>query len=214
MTRRPRGLSEADRAEWAVFASRILPLKGRSPLLPALGNAAAATGGAAVAGTAAGTDADVASGTTGRGASAAVDLAAAAAPAAPGDTPRPPARLPGRRAGPPPLAVGEPPGGVDSATWQRFRTGKLAATRKLDLHGQTAQRAHYALVAFLRGAHSDRVRCVEIVTGRGSGEEGGVIRRELPHWLNLPELRPLVLAAAHPHAANQGAVRLLLRRVR
>ena len=40
------------------------------------------------------------------------------------------------------------------------------------------------------------------------------LRRELPIWLNLPELRPLVLAAAHPHPANSGAVRLLLRRLR
>ena len=43
-----------------------------------------------------------------------------------------------------------------------------------------------------------------MITGRGSGETGGVIRRELPLWLNLPALRPLVLAAAHPHAANPG----------
>ena len=50
------------------------------------------------------------------------------------------------------------------------------------------------------------------MTGRGS--EGGVLRRELPLWLNLPEIRPLVLAAAHPHAANPGSVRLLLRRAR
>ena len=31
-----------------------------------------------------------------------------------------------------------------------------------------------------------------------------MLRRELPLWLNLPEIRPLVLAAAHPHAANPG----------
>jgi DNA-nicking Smr family endonuclease len=103
---------------------------------------------------------------------------------------------------------------VDKATWQRFRTGKLGVERKLDLHGQTAQRAHHALIAFLRTAHADRLRCVEVVTGRGSGEEGGVIRREFRMWLNLPEIRSLVLAAAHPHAANSGAVRLLLRRMR
>jgi hypothetical protein len=30
----------------------------------------------------------------------------------------------------------------------------------------------------------------------------------------LPDIRPLVLAAAHPHAANPGSVRLLLRRLR
>lgn len=114
----------------------------------------------------------------------------------------------------PPLAVGMQPPGVDSATWNRFRAGKTPAARTLDLHGRTAQRAFAALRAFLAAAHADRVRCVEVVTGRGSGETGGVIRRELPLWLNLSELRPLVLAAAHPHAANPGSVRLLLRRVR
>jgi DNA-nicking Smr family endonuclease len=114
----------------------------------------------------------------------------------------------------PPLAVGTQPGGVDSATWQRFRTGKLRAVRTLDLHGMTAQRAHNALTAFLRSAHADQVRCVEVVTGRGSGESGGVIRREFPMWLNLPEIRPLILGAAHPHALNPGSVRLILRRIR
>jgi DNA-nicking Smr family endonuclease len=55
---------------------------------------------------------------------------------------------------------------------------------------------------------------VEVVTGRGSAGGEGVLRRELPLWLNLPDVRPLVLAAAHPNAANIGSVRLLLRRVR
>ncbi|HEY0206367.1 MAG TPA: Smr/MutS family protein [Acetobacteraceae bacterium] len=113
-----------------------------------------------------------------------------------------------------PLVVGIQPPGVDNSTWSRFRTGKLPAGRTLDLHGRTAQRAFFALQAFLGSAHADRLRVVEVITGRGSGESGGVIRREFPLWLNLHELRPLVLAAAHPHAANQGSVRLLLRRPR
>jgi len=113
-----------------------------------------------------------------------------------------------------PLSVGESPGGVDGASWQRLRGGKFAPERRLDLHGFTAQRAYHALVAFLRSAHADRLRCVEVITGRGSGDETGVLRRELPLWLNRPDIRPLVLAAAHPHAANSGAVRLLLRRMR
>jgi DNA-nicking Smr family endonuclease len=112
------------------------------------------------------------------------------------------------------LAVGDPPGGLDSASWNRLRSGKLAPERTLDLHGRTAQRAFHALHAFLHAAYTDGVRCVEIITGRGTGEAGGVLRRELPFWLNLPGLRPIVLAAAHPHAANQGAVRVLLRRAR
>lgn len=86
--------------------------------------------------------------------------------------------------------------------------------RTIDLHGRTAQRAYHALHHFLIAAHTDHVRCVEVITGRGAGETGGVIRRELPMWLNLPALRPLVLAATHPHPANPGSVRLLLRRPR
>ena len=113
-----------------------------------------------------------------------------------------------------PLAVGASPGGLDRSSWNRLRSGKLAPSRKLDLHGRTAQHAFIALVVFIQEAHADQVRCVEIVTGRGSGETGGVIRRELPLWLNLPALRPLVLAASHPHPNNPGAVRLLLRRAR
>jgi len=135
-------------------------------------------------------------------------------PAVASPTPRPPDVAAVKM--PPPLpsalAVGNQPGGLDNATWNRFRSGKLAAVRTLDLHGRTAQRAFHALQGFLHAAHADRVRCVEIITGRGSGEGGGVIRRELPLWLNLPTLRPLVLAASHPHAANPGSVRLLLRK--
>jgi len=115
---------------------------------------------------------------------------------------------------PDPLAIGDQPGGLDNASWHRFRSGKLSPVQTLDLHGRTAHRAYHALHAFLHAAHADGVRCVEVVTGRGTGEAGGVLRRELPLWLNQPALRPLVLAACYPHPANQGAVRLLLRRPR
>ncbi len=113
-----------------------------------------------------------------------------------------------------PVGVGAHPGGIDTGTWKRFSGGKLPAVRRLDLHGQTTQRAFHSLIAFVRTAHADHVRCVEVITGRGSGETGGAIKREFPIWLNLPEIRPLILAASHPHAANTGSVRLLLRRVR
>jgi len=128
--------------------------------------------------------------------------------------PRPPVIAPKPRNMASTLAVGTQPGGIDKATWHRFQSGKLLTTRRLDLHGMTAQRAFHALVSFLRSAHAEQARCVEVITGRGSGETGGVIRREFPHWLNLPEIRPLILGAAHPHALNQGSVRLILRRIR
>ncbi len=121
---------------------------------------------------------------------------------------------PRRPAAAAPLVVGDAPAGVDAASWNRLRTGRLAPERTLDLHGRTAHAAYDALTAFLHRAQADRVRCVEIITGRGEGAGGGVIRRELPLWLNLDALRPLVLGAAYPHPANSGAVRLLLRRPR
>ena len=117
------------------------------------------------------------------------------------------------RAGPA-VVVGAVPAGVDTGSWTRFRTGKLSATRTLDLHGRTAQRAYAALGQFLHSAVADGVRCVEVITGRGKGEAGGVIRREFPLWLNQPHLCHMILAAAHPHALNPGSVRLLLRRSR
>ena len=135
-------------------------------------------------------------------------------PALPCALPAIPAARPASRPSLGGLVIGLQPPGVDNATWARFRTGKMAASRTLDLHGRTAQRAFHSLVSLLRGSHADGIRCVEVITGRGSGETGGVLRRELPLWLNLPELRPLVLAAAHPHALNPGSVRILLRRAR
>jgi DNA-nicking Smr family endonuclease len=178
-------LTETDEKEWARFAGRIAPLRGRRAVVPL----------------------EVPRMET------LVD--------APGES-QPPVRQQAARSVPVPLGIGGQPAGVDTATWQRFHRDRLGGVRKLDLHGMTAHHAFAALRAFLRTAQSDQVRCVEIVTGRGNGDGGGVLRRELPHWLNLPEIRPMVLAAAHPrtssamhsHVTNSGSVRLLLRRPR
>ncbi len=120
----------------------------------------------------------------------------------------PPARIRATGA----VVIGLRPTGIDSTTWGRFSGGKLPVQRRLDLHGQTAQRAFAALEPFLRTAQTNGLRCVEVITGRGSGEAGGILKRELPHWLDAPALRPLILAVLHPHAANTGSVRVLLRR--
>ena len=163
-------LTDADRALWASYVSRIRPLSGRDR--PPV----------------------------------AADPVPAGARVTP---PRPMATVRVSHAPLPPLAIGAHPGGVDKSSWNRFRTGRLTPARVLDLHGHTAQRAFHTLTTFLRVAQAEGLRCVEVVTG-----QGGVLRRELPHWLNLPEVRALILAATHPHAANPGSVRLLLRRPR
>lgn len=114
----------------------------------------------------------------------------------------------------PELAIGVAPGGLDRRRWDDLRRGRTRPERTLDLHGRRAEDAHAAVRAFVLAAQAEGLRCVAIVTGKGTGETGGVLRRELPHWLNAPPLRGLILAIAHPHRANTGAVHLLLRRKR
>lgn len=131
------------------------------------------------------------------------------------------APAPAPRPAPPPLrwtlpeiTVNAPPPGLDDRRWRELRRGRIRPERTLDLHGRRAQEAHAAVQAFLADAYADGLRCVAVITGRGSSPEGGVLRRELPHWLNAPDLRRVILGAAHPHSANTGAVHLLLRRRR
>jgi DNA-nicking Smr family endonuclease len=133
----------------------------------------------------------------------------------------PPAPTPLVPAAPPPPHASNPrhaqkpihpdsaPTGIDKSTWKKFATGQRRPEKKLDLHGLTATRAHHATTAFIHQAHTDQTRCIEIVTGKGE-----ILARELPHWLNLPTLRPLILAVAYAPTANSGAVRILLRRTR
>ena len=54
-----------------------------------------------------------------------------------------------------------------------------------------------------------------VVTGKGRESEGK-IRRETPHWLNQPTLRPLVLAVteARTRDGGTGAFYVLLKRRR
>lgn len=113
------------------------------------------------------------------------------------------------RAAPKPLHTDSSPAGIDKSTWQKFTSGKRRPEKKLDLHGLTATRAHHATTAFIQHAHLEQIRCIEIVTGKGE-----ILARELPHWLNTPSLRPLILAITHAPTANTGAVRILLRRTR
>lgn len=101
--------------------------------------------------------------------------------------------------------------GLDDTSWRALSTGRMRPQRTLDLHGHFAQDAFEELHAFLARCSAQGVRCVEVVTGLGSGREGGVIRRELPLWLGRADLKPMILAVVHTHARNHGAVRILLR---
>ncbi|HQT47141.1 MAG TPA: Smr/MutS family protein [Acidocella sp.] len=120
-----------------------------------------------------------------------------------------PVQVPKVRAAHRPVSLEAIPAGLDKSTWKKFASGKIRAEQRLDLHGHTAARAHHEVSHFIERAYGAHLRCIEIITGKGE-----ILAHELPHWLNTPGLRPLILAIAHPHAANTGSVRILLRRVR
>ena len=106
--------------------------------------------------------------------------------------------------------------GIDKRSALRFKRGQTPIEDSLDLHGMIQTEAHRALNDFVAEASGAGQRCVLVITGKGQGGSGGVLRRMVPHWLNQPSLRPLILgvAQAQPRDGGAGALYLLLRRCR
>jgi DNA-nicking Smr family endonuclease len=94
--------------------------------------------------------------------------------------------------------------------------GKQAIDARLALHGLTQSEAHAALLRFLRSAGARDARLVLVITGKGRGGEPGVLRRQVPQWLGLPEFRSLVLGFEDAHVTHggEGALYVRLRRAR
>ncbi len=117
-------------------------------------------------------------------------------------------------ASPPALA---PIGRRDKA---RLSRGRHEIDARIDLHGMTQARAHRALLAFLQRAHADGATFVLVITGKGriGGEEReqGVLRRQVPHWLALPEFRTIVVGYEQAHIGHggEGALYVRVRRAR
>jgi DNA-nicking Smr family endonuclease len=141
-------------------------------------------------------------------------------PAKPEATKRPKRPPPRRREAPPPPAAPElRPGAqadVDKRTAERLKRGKLPIEGRLDLHGHSQEQAEQELAAFLAEAQAAGKRCVLVITGKGAGRTGGVLRQSLPEWLNRPPNRARVVAyaPAQPKDGGHGAHYLLLRRRR
>ena len=80
-------------------------------------------------------------------------------------------------------------------------------------------RAYGALSGFLRRAHHDGLTFVLVITGKGrmgAESERGVLRRQVPQWLSLPEFRALVVGFEEAHAGHggEGALYVRIRRAK
>ena len=112
-----------------------------------------------------------------------------------------------------------PPAAPPLAPLGRRERSQLSRGRKeidarLDLHGMTQTRAHRALFGFLQRAHSDGLTFVLVITGKGkmgAESERGVLRRQVPQWLSLPEFRSLVVGFEEAHIGHGGEGALYVR---
>lgn len=141
--------------------------------------------------------------------------ASSVAPAAkPALSPRPLAQAPAPRPSKPAIPPLAPLGKRERTKLSR---GRSEIEARLDLHGMTQTRAHRALSGFLHRAHHDGLTFVLVITGKGrSGGESGVLRRQVPEWLSLPEFRAFVVGfeeAAISHG-GEGALYVRIRRAR
>ena len=187
MSRR-RQLSDEEEALWTGFARSIKPLKSAKP----------------------GTKTSPKSSATPSVASAPAAAQTRTHPVAPRQTPPAPS---------PPLAP------LGRRLKQRVARGREPIDARLDLHGMTQQEAHAALLRFLHRAQADGVKTALVVTGKGlrkssriDGRDAhsspGVLKRQVPMWLALPEFRLLVVGFddAHVGHGGEGALYVRLRR--
>lgn len=124
-----------------------------------------------------------------------------------------PAAAPAKRPAskPPPLAP------LGRRERSRLSRGLKDIEARLDLHGMTQSRAHRALQSFLQRASSDGLTFVLVITGKGAADSGrGVLRRQVPEWLSLPEFRTLVAGFEQAHIGHggEGALYVRVRRAR
>ncbi len=110
----------------------------------------------------------------------------------------------------------------DRCLRQRVARGQTQIDARLDLHGMTQTQAHAALLHFLIQAQARDAKIALVVTGKGIGgaigsaAERGVLRRQVPLWLSLPEFRRFIVSFEKAHDAHggEGALYLRLRRPR
>jgi DNA-nicking Smr family endonuclease len=101
---------------------------------------------------------------------------------------------------------------------RQIAAGKAEVDARLDLHGLDQREAYLRLRGFLTDAHARGDRLVLVITGKGGAAEAldrlgelaggrrrGVLRRNLPHWLEEPEFRGIVSSFTQAGARHGGA---------
>jgi DNA-nicking Smr family endonuclease len=98
---------------------------------------------------------------------------------------------------------------------RQIAAGKAEVDAHLDLHGLDQRAAYLRLRGFIASAHARGDRLVLVITGKGgetldrlgelAGGSRGVLRRNLPGWLEQPEFRDMVSSFTQAGARHGGA---------
>ena len=108
------------------------------------------------------------------------------------------------------------PSGISLNQANNFKRGKLRPEKTYDLHGYTQYRAHSYLSEEVLKCYRKNIRILLIITGKKLGASGaeGVLKKEVPRWLNLSPLREIILMTswATPRDGGDGALYVLLKR--
>jgi DNA-nicking Smr family endonuclease len=101
---------------------------------------------------------------------------------------------------------------------QKLVRGRAAIDARIDLHGMTQTEAHAALRRLLQRSQASGAKFVLVITGKGEPNAPlngrGVLRRQVPQWLALPEFRRYVAGfdVAHAGHGGEGALYVRLRK--
>lgn len=106
--------------------------------------------------------------------------------------------------------------GLDKRSANRMKKGEMDIEARLDLHGMTQDTAHGALIGFVSRAFDSGKRCILVITGKGTREGSGVLRANVPRWLNQSPCRERILSFsyARPQHGGDGALYVLIKRQR
>lgn len=129
-----------------------------------------------------------------------------------------------KKTAPPPLSE------FDRTKVRKLRSGRAAIEARIDLHGMRQDEAHSALRAFLIRAQAKGHRLVLVITGKGrkdrddrhepfdmaSERSRGILKRNVPLWLEEPDLRSIVVSYTNASVAHggEGALYVHLRKPR
>lgn len=95
---------------------------------------------------------------------------------------------------------------------RKLREGRWSIQRHIDLHGLRTDEAREALGRFIRETHSQGVRCIRVVHGKGLGSPGRmpVLKGRVLRWL-VQKREVLAFVQARPAEGGAGALVVLLR---